>query len=60
MISFPVDKFATAVSMEKKFEYINASFVVWEVAISRKTANEKTIDSDSANDLARSKIRRFS
>ena len=58
MISFPVDKFATAVSMEKLFEYINASFVVWEVAISRKTANEKSID--SANDLARRKIRRFS
>ena len=57
MISFPVDKFATAMSMEKKFEYINASFVVWEVAISRKTANESI---DSANDLARRKIRRFS
>ena len=58
MISFPVDKFAITVSMEKKIEYVNASFVVWEVAISRKTANEKSID--SANDLARRKIRRFS
>ena len=58
MISFPGDKFATAVSMKKKFEYINASFVVWEVAISRKAANEKSID--SANDFARRKIRRFS
>ena len=58
MISFPVDKFATAVSMEKNFEYINASFAVWEVAISRKIAKEKSID--SANDLARRKIRRFS
>ena len=43
MISFPVDKFATAVSMEKKFEYIKASFVVWEVAISRKIAKENQL-----------------
>ena len=46
MISFPGDKFATAVSMEKKFEYIKASFVVREVAISRKnlpTKNQSTV-----------------
>ena len=46
MISFPGDKFATAVSMKKKFEYIKASFVVREVAISRKnlpTKNQSTV-----------------
>ena len=46
MRSFPGDKFATAVSMEKKFEYIKASFVVREVAISRKnlpTKNQSTV-----------------
>ena len=32
-ISFPVDKFATTVSMEKKFECINSSFGRREVAI---------------------------
>ena len=35
MISFPGDKFATAVSMEKKFEYIKTSFVVRGVAIKK-------------------------
>ena len=33
VISFPVDKFATAVLMEKKFEYIYVSFWRREVAI---------------------------
>ena len=35
MRSFPWDKFATAVSMEKKFEYIKTSFVVRGVAIKK-------------------------
>ena len=35
MRSFPGDKFATAVSMEKKFEYIKTSFVVRGVAIKK-------------------------
>ena len=33
VISFPVDKFATAVLMEKKFEYNYVSFWRREVAI---------------------------
>ena len=45
MISFPGDKFATAVSMEKKFEYIKTSFVVREVAIKKNlpTKNQLTV-----------------
>ena len=45
MRSFPGDKFATAVSMEKKFEYIKTSFVVREVAIKKNlpTKNQLTV-----------------
>ena len=56
--SFPVDKFATAVSMKKLLEYINASLEEGKLLFNEKLANEKSID--STDDLARRKIIRFS
>ena len=54
MISFLIDKFATAASNGKKnFQYINANFGVRE----EKLANEKSID--STNDLQEGGLRRF-
>ena len=58
MISFPVDKFATAVSMEKNWSISMPVLEEGKLFFEEKLANEKSID--STDDLARRKIRRFS
>ena len=58
MISFPVDKFATAVSMEKNWSISMPVLEEGKLLFEEKLVNEKSID--STDDLAKRKIRRFS
>ena len=58
MISFPVDKFATAVSMEKNWSISMPVLEEGKLLFEENLANEKSID--STDDLARRKISRFS